>query len=90
MIDALPEIGDQFEIRAGCGDQIGIDAVGDGRHQHVGRLQTGHQFGVGHRRVVACQRAFEQFGHARFDSAHLAAGDEDARAARAIRGLRHR
>ena len=44
LVDAVAEIGDQLEVVAGLRDQRGVDAVGDGRHQHVGFLDRGHQF----------------------------------------------
>ena len=38
MVDAVAEIGDQLEVRPGLGEEIGVDLVGHGRHQHVGAL----------------------------------------------------
>jgi hypothetical protein len=36
MVGARAEIGDQLQVRAGGGDHLGVDPVGDGRHQHIG------------------------------------------------------
>ncbi len=38
IVDAVAEIGDQLELVAGLAEHRGVDAVGDGRHQHVGDL----------------------------------------------------
>ena len=38
IVDAGAELGDQLELRAGLAQSAPVDAVGDGRHQHVGGL----------------------------------------------------
>jgi hypothetical protein len=65
IVDAGAEIGDQLELRAGLGDQDGVDTVGDGGNQDLG---GGHGLGQRrrvHRRVVQVQPRVEQFAHAR-------------------------
>ena len=44
-----------------------VDPVGDGRHQHVGRLHRLDQFGLAHRLVVGVEARVEQFAHPRLD-----------------------
>ena len=53
IVDAIAEIGDQLELLAGLAEHRGVDAVGDGRHQHVGDL---HRFGELRLASSACRR----------------------------------
>ena len=46
IVDAVAEIGDQLEPLAGLIDHLGVDLVGDGRHQHVGALRRLDEFGL--------------------------------------------
>ena len=55
-----------------------VDAVGDGRHQHVGQLQGFDQLRLRQRRVIYVEAGIEQFPHARFDHVgQLARNDDD-------------
>src|SRR3546814_16011847 len=36
MVDAISEIGDQFQLRPGLADHVGVDLVRQRRHQHIG------------------------------------------------------
>ena len=78
-VDAIAEIGDQLEVRPGLGDQRRVDAVGDGRHQHVGLLDGGDQLGLAHRAVVEVQPRVEQLAHAGLDRVGQLARDDDER-----------
>ena len=53
IVDAVAEIGDQLELLAGLAEHRGVDAVGDGRHQHVGGL---HRLGELRLASSACRR----------------------------------
>ena len=85
IVDAVAEIGDQLELVAGLGEHRGVDAVGDGRHQHVGGLHGLGQLGLGHRLVVEIEARVEQFAHAGLDAVGQLAGDDDQR----LLGFRH-
>ena len=43
MVDPGAKRGDQLESGPGCGQHLGIDSVGDGRHQDIGPLHGGDQ-----------------------------------------------
>ena len=79
VLDAVAEIGDQLEGRPGLLDQGGVDAVGDGGHQHVGLAHGGHQLGLGHGAVVDVEPGVEQLAHARLDRIGQLARDDDER-----------
>jgi hypothetical protein len=79
VVDAIAEIGDQLEARAGLLDQRGIDAVGDGRHQNGCLPHRGRQFLAGHAVVVEVQPRVEQLAHACFHRVGELAGDDDQR-----------
>jgi len=79
IVDAIAEIGDELQPLAGLGDQMGVDAVGDRRHQHIGRAHGFSQLGLRHRRVGFIEPHIEQFAHARFDLFGKLAGDDDER-----------
>ena len=36
IVDAVAEIGDELHLLAGMAQRVGVDAVGDRRHEHVG------------------------------------------------------
>ncbi len=67
MIDAVAEIGDQLHLFARLGDQPGVDAVGDGRHQHIGGAHRLDEFLVGRGFVAHIEARIEQLAHAGFD-----------------------
>ncbi len=82
MVDPGAEIGDQLQPVARGVDDVRVDLVGDGRHEHVAIGNGGLQFVTRKSLVARRQRHVEQFGHARFDMRHQLAGDDDARAFR--------
>ncbi len=67
MIDAIAEIGDQLHLLAGLGDEPGINAIGDGRHEHVGGPHGLDEFFVGRGLVAHIEARIEQLAHAGFD-----------------------
>jgi hypothetical protein len=77
MVDAVAEIGDQLEPVAGLGQHRGVDAVGDGRHQHVGGLCRLGELGLRHRLVVEVEPRVEQLAHAGLDALRQLARDHD-------------
>ena len=56
-----------------------IDAVGHGRHQHVGGLHRLDEVGRRHGRVVEIEARVEQLAHAGLDAVRQLAGDDDER-----------
>src|SRR3546814_5349430 len=42
MVDAISEIGDQFQLRPGLADHVGVDLVRQRRHQHIGPRSEEH------------------------------------------------
>ena len=85
IVDAVAEIGDQLELLARLREHRGVDAVGDGRHQHVGGFYRFGQLGLRHRLVVGIEPGVEKFPHAQLDVVGQLAGDDDQR----LFGLRH-
>ena len=67
VVDAVAEIGDQLQAGTGLGDDAAVDAVGDGRHQHVGDAAGLDQLGLAHRPVGGIEADVEQLAHARLD-----------------------
>ena len=63
-----------------------VDAVGDGRHQHVGGLHRLDQLGLRHRLVVGVEPRVEQLAHADLDGVRQLARHHDQRSFRS----RHR
>ena len=79
MLGASAEIGDQAQPLASTGDQIGVDPVGHGRHQHVAILHRLGQLLARERHIACVQHHIEQLAHPRFDLRHQVAGDDHAR-----------
>ena len=77
IVDAVAEIGDQLEPAPGLLDHLGVDLVGDCRHQHVGALRGLGEFSLGHRPVVGVELDLEQLAHAGFDAVRQLAGNDD-------------
>ena len=68
IVDAGAEIGDQLELLGPAWSMHrAVDAVGDGRHQHVRLLDGVDQLGLAHRPVVDVEARVEQLAHAGFD-----------------------
>ena len=81
----LPKLAISLSCRPGLLEHRGVDAVGDGRHQHVGGLHRLGELGLAHRLVVEVEPRVEQLAHARFDAVRQLARDDDQR----FFGLRH-
>jgi hypothetical protein len=79
IVDAIAEIGDQFQLRTGSFDQGGIDPIRHGRHQHVSRVHGLHKFRLRQWLVVYIETRVEQFAHPRFDDVGQFACDDDER-----------
>ena len=79
MVEAVREAGDQLQLLARLGEDGAVDAVGDGRHQHVGHFHCLDQLGRRHRPVVDVELSVEQFAHARLDRVGQPARDDDQR-----------
>ncbi len=79
IVDAVAEIGDQFQLVAGLRYESGIDPVGDGRHENVRLAHRGHQLGLRHRLVVDIEPRIEQLPHPGFDRVRKFAGNDDER-----------
>jgi hypothetical protein len=77
IVDAVAEIGDELEVRAGLRQHGGIDAVGHGRDEHVGGFDRLHELGLRKRAIVDVQPCVEQLAHARLDVIGQAPGDDD-------------
>ena len=81
VVDADTEVGEELELVAGAGDDLGIDSVGDGRGQHVGAVHRRHQ-GLGvHGCVVEVEFGVEQLAHTRLHRIGELARDDDFRLA---------
>jgi len=68
------EVGDHLQLFAGPGDQLRVEAVSDGRHQHLGPQQGLSQGGAVKRAVGEVQLGIEQLAHAGLDRVRQAAG----------------
>ncbi len=79
MVNAVAVIGDQLELVAGLAQDRGIDAIGHGRHQHVGTLHGIGELGRGHGLVVEVEARVEQLAHAGLDAVRQLARDDDQR-----------
>ena len=79
VVDAVAEIRDQLEPVAGLAQHGVVDAVGDGRHQHVGGLDRLDQLRLRHRLVVGVELRVEQLAHADLDRVRQLARDHDER-----------
>ena len=87
MFDASAETGDQAQAIPGLGNHRRIDAVGDGRHQHIGFAHRSDERLAAHRRIVGIELRIEQFAQSRLDSGYQSAGDDNARLAGKARNL---
>jgi len=86
VVDAVAKIGDQLELLAGLAQHRGVDAVGDGRHQHVGLFHRRGELGMAERGVIQVEFGVEQFAHARFDAVRQSARHHNQR----LFPIRHR
>ena len=78
IVRAIAEMGDQPQLRAGSRDDLGVDLVGDGRHEHVRALNGGDQHLAAEGRVGFVELDIEQLAHARLDTFRQLARDHDA------------
>ena len=79
IVHAGAEIGDQFQVGTGLGDQGRIDAVGDGGNQDIGGGDCFRQPGRAHRRIFMIEPRIKQLAHAGFHRFGQLAGDDDKR-----------
>ena len=75
----LPKLAISLRFGAGLLEDRGVDAVGHGRHQHVGGLHRLGELGLAHRLVVEVEPRVEQLAHAGFDAVGQLARDDDQR-----------
>ena len=76
MVHARAEIGDQLQARPGIGDQIGVDRVGDGRHQNVAVGHGGGELFPVQLFVRGVRLGLEQRGHPLHHGIGEFAGDD--------------
>ena len=67
MVHACAVIGDEFDAWRGGGDQVGIDDVGNRRHQYIAIGHGGNQCIAVHRFVIGIKSCIEQLRHALLD-----------------------
>jgi hypothetical protein len=89
MIDPGSETGDQLQPFARRREHIGVDPVGDGRHQHVAVGHRGLEVIGAIGLVMSRQGHIEQLRHPGLDRRHQLAGDDDAGALWALLGIGH-
>ena len=77
VIHPCAEIGDQFELGTGGGDDVRVDLVGDGGGQYVRARHSVHQLGRRHGPVFQIQLGVEQLPHPGFHRIGEFAGDHD-------------
>src|SRR5665213_2003765 len=77
VVDADAEIGDQSELRSRRGDDIRVEAVGDGGREDIGALHGGTKGGGVHRRIIEIEFGVEEFAHPRLHRVGKFAGDDD-------------
>ena len=76
IVDAIAEIGNQFEILPGLREQMGIDSISHRGHQNIRMLDRFHELGLTHGFVIFLQARIEQLAHSRFHSSgELACND---------------
>ncbi len=67
IIDAGAEIGDELHLLAGESDQLAVNPVGHGRHEHVGGAQGGRELIARHWLVLDVELRIEKLAHPRFN-----------------------
>ena len=78
IVDAGAELSDQLQVRAGLAQHGTVDAVGDGRHQHIGGLGRLDQLLARERLVFEIEARVEQLAQPRLnDIGKLARDDND-------------
>ena len=75
----LPKLAISLSLLAGLAQHRCVDAVGHGRHQHVGDLHRLGELGLAHRLVVEVELRVEQLAHAGLDAVRQLARDDDQR-----------
>ena len=76
MVDTRSEGGDQLQRRPGGGQHLGIDSVGDRRHQNIGLADRGDQLGSAEGFIVEVETAGEKLHHPSLDRIREFAGDD--------------
>ena len=76
MVDPGPERGDQLQGRTRRGQHLGVDSVGDRRHQNIGLSDRGDQLGFAKGCVVEVEPAGEKLHHPGLDRVRKLAGDD--------------
>ncbi len=79
VVDAVAEVGDQFQLRPGLGQQGAVEPVGHRRHQDVRRLHGLAELVAAHRLVLDVEARVEQLAHARFHRLGQLARHDDER-----------
>ena len=79
IVDAIAEIGDEFHLRPGEFNELGIDPVGHGWNDHLGGVQGFGESAARHWLVVDVEPRIEQLAHAGFNDAGQFAGHDNER-----------
>ena len=79
IVDAGAELGDQLQVRPGLAQHAAVDAVGHGRHQHVGGLGRLDQLLARERPVIEIEACVEQLAQPRLNDVGKLAGDDNDR-----------
>ena len=79
IVDAVAEIGDELELVAGLAEHGSIDAIGDGRHQHVGVFHGFGELRLRHRLVVGVEPGVKKLPHPQLDLIGQLARNNDQR-----------
>jgi hypothetical protein len=77
IVDAGAELGDQLEVGAGLAQHPPVDAVGDGRHQHVGGFGGVDQLLARERLVVEIELCVEKLPKTRLHHVRELARDNN-------------
>ena len=79
IVDAVAEIGDELELVTGFAEHRSIDAIGDGRHQHIGVFHSFGELRLRHRLVVGVEPGVKEFPHPQLDLIGQLARNNDQR-----------
>jgi hypothetical protein len=79
IVDAVAEIGDQFQLAVGIFKKLFGDLVGDGGHQDIGCADRVGDLLARQRRIVEIEPGVEQLAHAGLDRVRQLARDDNER-----------
>ena len=79
IVDAVAEIGDQFQLAVGLLEKLFGDLVGDGGYQDIGRADRIGDLFRRQRRIVEIEPGVEQLAHAGLDRVRQLARDDNER-----------